>query len=113
MKYASTLFLRIVICLIAIGVLAGLIWEPQTEGRNVGVDFLHIYFHDPFLAYLYIAFIPFFVALYQIFKVLGYFDNNEIFSQAAVRTVKNFKYCAAAFAALLVAAEVYLFIAIR
>lgn len=113
MKRSSTLFLKVVILLIAIGAFAALIWEPQTEGRNVHADFVTIYFRDPFLAYVYIAFIPFFVALYQAVKLLGYIDKNKIFSQASVKAVRNIKYCATTFIAFIVAAEAYLFIAIR
>jgi Protein of unknown function (DUF2975) len=94
MKKGSTLFLKAVLLLIAIGALAALIWEPQIEGRNAHADLVTIYFRDPFLAYAYIASIPFFVALYQAFKLLGYIDKNKIFSQVSVNTVRNIKYCA-------------------
>ena len=50
-----------------------------------------IYFKDPFLAYAYIASIPFFVALYQAFKVLGYAGQNKVFSQAAVKAMRTIK----------------------
>jgi len=36
--------------LIGVGVLAGLLWEPQIEGRNVNATQFEIYFKDPFLA---------------------------------------------------------------
>lgn len=113
MKKGSTLFLKVVILLIAIGALAAMIWEPQTEGRNVHADLITIYFRDPFLAYMYMASIPFFVALYQAFKLLGYIDKNKIFSQVSVKAVRNIKYCAIALAAFIVGAESYLFIAVR
>jgi len=94
MKRSSTLFLKAVILLIAVVALAGLIWEPQTEGRNVNADLFSIYFRDPFLAYAYAASIPFFVALYQAFKLLGYIEQNKVFSQISVRALRNIKYCA-------------------
>ena len=94
MKRSSTLFLKVVILLIAVVALAGMIWEPQTEGRNVNADLFSIYFRDPFLAYAYAASIPFFVALYQAFKLLGYIEQNKVFSQISVRTLRNIKYCA-------------------
>ncbi|MDP3794880.1 MAG: DUF2975 domain-containing protein, partial [Candidatus Sungbacteria bacterium] len=72
MKRSSTIFLQIVIVLIGIGVLALMLWEPHLEGRNVNATFFEIYFKDPFLAYVYLGSIPFFVGLYQAFKVLGY-----------------------------------------
>ena len=91
MKKGSTLFLRLVICLIAIGVLAGMIWFPQTEGRATNLDLISIY-KDPFIIYIYIGSIPFFVGLYQAFKLLNFIDANKAFSQGAVNTLKNIKF---------------------
>jgi len=96
MKRGSTIFLQVVIVLIGIGVLAFLLWEPNVEGRNVNATLFEIYFKDPFLAYAYIGSIPFFVALYQAFKLLGHIRRNEIFSQLSVRALRTIKYCALA-----------------
>ena len=93
LKRGSTVFLKVVILLIAIGVLAGMIRFPQTEGRATNLDLISIY-TDPLIIYGYLASIPFFVALYQAFKLLGYVDVNNIFSQPAVKAVRNIKYCA-------------------
>ena len=93
LKRASTLFLRGVIVLIAIGVLAAMIRFPQTEGRAAHLDLVSIY-TDPLIIYGYIASIPFFIALYQAFKLLGYVDHNQVFSQPAVNAVRTIKYCA-------------------
>jgi hypothetical protein len=92
-KRGSTLFLKLVLLLIAIVTLAAMIRFPQTEGRAANLDLLSIY-TDPFIIYGYIASIPFFIALYQAFKLLGYVDNNQVFSQPAVKAVRNIKYCA-------------------
>src|SRR6266478_2422403 len=70
MKRSSTIFLQVVIVLIGIGALAFLLWEPHTEGVNKHATLFEIYFNS-FLAYVYLGSIPFFVALYQAFKVLG------------------------------------------
>ena len=94
MKRSSTIFLQVVIVLIGIGALALMLWEPHIEGRNAHATLFEIYFKDPFLAYAYIASIPFFVALYQAFKVLGYAGQNKVFSQAAVKALRTIKYCA-------------------
>ena len=82
--------------LIGIGALAILLWEPHVEGRNAHATPFEIYFKDPFLAYAYAASIPFFVALYQAFNVLGYARQSNIFSQAAVHALRTIKYCAIA-----------------
>lgn len=91
MKRSSTLFLKVVIVLIAIGVLAGMLWFPQTEGRAANLDLVSIY-RDPFIIYIYIGSIPFFVGLFQIFKLLNFIDANKAFSQGAVNTLKNVKF---------------------
>jgi len=95
MKRSST-FLQVVIVLIGIGALALMLWEPHIEGRNAHATLFEIYFKDPFLAYAYIGSIPFFVALYQAFKVLGYVRQNKTFSQATVKALGTIKYCAIA-----------------
>ncbi|MBE7553784.1 MAG: DUF2975 domain-containing protein [Anaerolineales bacterium] len=113
MKRSSTIFLQIVIVLIGIGALALMLWEPHLEGRNAHATTFQIYFNDPFLAYAYIASIPFFVALYQAFKLLGYIGRNEVFSQRSVRALQTIKYCAISLVGFILAAEAYFFIAVR
>jgi hypothetical protein len=82
--------------LIGIGALAFLLWEPHVEGRNAHATLFEMYFKDPFLAYMYVASIPFFAALYQAFKVLGYVRQNKTFSPATVKALRTIKYCALA-----------------
>ena len=113
MKRGVTIFLQALIVLFAVGVLALLLWEPQVEGRNVNATLFEIYFKDPFLAYIYLAFVPFFVALYQGFKILGYARRGEVFLQHSVRAVRIIKYCALTTAIFILGAEAYLFTFIR
>lgn len=113
MKRGSTIFLQVVIALIGIGVFAFLLWEPQLEGRNVNATQFEIYFHDPFLAYIYLAFVPFFLALYQAIKILGYARRDEIFSPHAVRALQIIKYCSIATAVFVIGAEAYIFLFVR
>lgn len=91
MKRGSTLFLKIVLILIAIAALVGLFWFPQTEGRAKDLDLLSIY-ADPLIIYMYIGSIPFFIGLYQAFKLLNLIDANKAFSQSAVNTFRNMKF---------------------
>jgi len=107
-KRTSTAFLQAVLVLIALGALALLLWEPHVEGRNAHATAFEIYFKDPFLAYVYVASIPFFAALYQAFKVLGYTRQNKVFSQAAVKALRTIKYCALAIIAFVAGAEVFI-----
>ena len=108
MKRSSIIFLQVVIVLIGIGALAIMLWEPHIEGRNAHATLFEIYFKDPFLAYAYIGSIPFFVALYQAFKVVGYAGKNEIFSQAAVKALRTIKYCAIALIGFVAVGEIFI-----
>jgi len=106
MKRSSTIFLQVVIVLIGIVALALLLWEPHLEGRNAHATNFEIYFKDPFLALVYIGSIPFFVALYQAFKVLGYAGQNKVFSQEAVEALRSIKFCALAIIGFVVIEEI-------
>jgi hypothetical protein len=108
MKFGATLFLRAVLVLIGIGALALLLWEPHLEGRNAHATLFEIYFKDPFLAYAYVAAIPFFVGLYQAFKVLGYAGRNTELSPSALRSVRTIKYCAIAIIGFVAIGEVFI-----
>jgi Protein of unknown function (DUF2975) len=104
----SSIFLQVVVVLIGIGALALMLWEPHIEGRNAHATLFEIYFKDPFLAYAYIASIPFFVALYQAFKVLGYAGQNKVFSQAAVKALRTIKYCAISIIGFVAGGEIFI-----
>jgi len=106
MKRSST-FLKMVLLLIAVIVFAGLLWFPQTEGRAANLNLLQIYL-DPFILYIYLASIPFFVALFHAFTLLGYVEKNKIFSPAAVTSVRNIKYCALTIVGGIIAALIYI-----
>jgi hypothetical protein len=108
MKRGSILFLRAVLVLIGIGAVALLLWEPRIEGRNALATLFEIYFKDPFLAYAYIASIPFFVGLYHAFRVLGYAGRDREFSLSAVRSLRTIKYCAIALVGFVAGAEVFI-----
>jgi hypothetical protein len=43
---------------------------------------------------LYATAIPFFIALWQTFKLLSYIDHNTAFSISSVQALRNIKYCA-------------------
>lgn len=113
MKRSSTIFLQVVVVLVGIGALALMLLEPHLEGRNVHSTLFQIYFNDPFLAYAYIASIPFFMALYQAFTLLGYIGQNKVFSLNSVKALRTIKYCAIALVTFIVGAEGYFFIVQR
>src|SRR6187551_2307539 len=107
-KRSSTAFLQAVVVLVGLGALALLLWEPHLEGRNAHATPFEIYFKDPFLAYAYLASIPFFVALYQAFKVLGDIGRDEASSQAIVKSLRIIKSCALAIVGFVALGEVFI-----
>jgi MFS superfamily sulfate permease-like transporter len=109
MKYIPTIFLQAVIVALGIGALVFMLWEPHMEGVNANATTLYeIYFDDPFLAYAYVSSIAFFIGLYQVFKLLGYAGQNNMFSQSSVRALRTIKYCAVALVGLVLMPLVYL-----
>ena len=106
MKKGLILFLQTVIVLIGVSALALLLWEPNIEGRNAHATLFEMYFNDPFLVLIYLGSVPFFVALYQAFKVLGYAGNTKIFSREAVQCLRTIKYCALTIIGFVVVEEI-------
>lgn len=109
MKRGSTIFLKAVIISIAVVALAFIIRFPLTEGRAVGLDLFSIY-SDPFIVYAYVASVPFFIALYQAFKLLGYIGQDKVFSLSSMKALRIIKYCAIAIPGFIVVGEACLII---
>lgn len=109
MKKSSTVFLQIVIVALGIGALALMLWEPHLEGVNAHTTFFEVY-ADPFILLVYAGSIPFFIALYQAIKVLGYAGRNKIFSPEVVRALRTIKYCALAIIGFVVAEEIFILV---
>ncbi|MBO1625909.1 DUF2975 domain-containing protein [Bacillus arachidis] len=93
MKQVSTLFLKIAVMLIGIPILALCIFSlPWLANNPVNPDYAHILY--PVLIIMYVSVLPFFMALYQAFRLLIYIDKSKAFSELSVRALKNIKYCA-------------------
>ncbi len=107
MKRGSIIFLKTAILLVAIGTFAALIKFPQTEGRAANLDLISIY-KDPFIIYIYIASIPFFVGLYQAFKLLTFISSNKAFSKEAIKTLGIMKFASLGLIGFIVLAEIYI-----
>jgi hypothetical protein len=89
----ETLFLKITVFLIGIPIIPLCIfWLPWIA--NETAEHYPAYLLYPALIGLYVSAIPFFVALYQAFRLLSYIDKNKAFSDLSVRALKNIKYCA-------------------
>ena len=48
------------------------------------------------LILMYISVVPFFAALYQGFRLLGYIDSNKPFSELSLKSIQKIRSCAAA-----------------
>ncbi|WP_339653203.1 DUF2975 domain-containing protein [uncultured Maribacter sp.] len=107
MKRISIVFLQAVIVLIGIVTLTLLIWTPLTEGRATNLDVFSIYF-DPFILYVYVASIAFFVILYNAFMLLNYIGQQRVFSSSAIKNLRRIKYCAIVLSILIIMAGLYI-----
>ena len=104
MKRGTTFFLRIAVIIIGIPVLALCIFLVP-EIANYAVE---LYPNMTYLKYLvliglYVTAIPFYIALYQAFKLLNYIDKNKAFSDLSVKALNTIKYCAITISILYVA----------
>jgi hypothetical protein len=100
--------LKAAIVLLAILTLGWLVLFPQVEGRNANSDSLSLYFNDPFLAYVYVGSIPFFVMIFQTIKLLSYADKKRIFSNYTLKALKIIKYCSALSISFIIGAVIIL-----
>ncbi|WP_172373294.1 DUF2975 domain-containing protein [Sporosarcina jiandibaonis] len=93
MKQGSTLFLKIAVFLIGAPVLAlGIFGVTYLVNNPANPNYAHILY--PIVIGMYISIIPFFVALYQAFKLLSYIDKSQAFSDFSVIALKKIKLCA-------------------
>jgi len=88
MKQGSTLFLKGVVILMGLAVLAACIYIiPEAMSNERVGNYRQIIFG------MVIAAIPFFFALSQAYKLLNFIDANKAFSEGSVKALKNIKYC--------------------
>ena len=103
----ETLFLKIVVVIIGLpiaGILAYLTYDLITVPKTK--EFL---LFIPMVMVLYLAAIPYFIALYQTIKLLGYIDCNHAFSQFSVQALKVIKRCAITISGLFIVDLPFLF----
>lgn len=87
----ETVFLKVAIFLIGIFILGLCVfWLPWLVKATAETNSPMLYF----IIVMYISAIPFFIALYQGIKILGYIDNGTAFSEVSVKALKTIKYCA-------------------
>lgn len=95
MNRGSTNFLRVVVFLIGIVVLLLCIFAlPWIAKQASEVDSVISSYLYPMFIGMYVAAIPFFIALYQALRLLSLIDRDHAFSEYSVRALKNIKFCA-------------------
>ena len=102
----STLFLRGVVYVIGLLVLG-----VCALALPAGIVSDETDLYRPILLSLYIPAVPFFVALFQTLKLLGYVDENKAFSDLSVAALKNIRNCAVAIAGLFTVGMPYIYYA--
>ena len=106
MKKGSTFFLKGVIFFIGIAVLILCVFVlPRGIRAEMSGDFDYGFI---FLG-MYVTAIPFFIGLYQAFKLLNYIDKNEAFSESSITALKYIKYCAGTISGLYALGMPYIF----
>ena len=92
LKHGSTIILRLSVFAIGLFIFA----------LCVGIAFLiadgEQDYRTPMWLGLYVAAVPFYIALYQTFKLLSYIDKNKAFSMLSVKALNTIKYCGFAIA---------------
>lgn len=91
----ETIFLKIAIFLIGIPIFALCLFVLPMIAKEAAAYYPKIVYL-PVIIGIYLTAIPFYLALYQAFKLLNYIDMNKAFSEASVTSLKYIKYCAIA-----------------
>lgn len=99
----ETLFLKTVVFLLGLPVLALCIFIiPEIAAFLVELVPSLAYLQYPFMIGLYASAGIYFFALYQVFRLLGFIDQDLAFSDLTVHVLKNIKFCAAAIGGLFI-----------
>ena len=107
-KRGSTTFLKVIIFLIGIAVLAVCIFLLPEAAKRDAIERPGDYSLYPLLVCAYGICITFSVALYQVFKLLTYIEKNNAFSELSLQSLKVIKKCAFTVIFFILLAIVYL-----
>jgi len=111
MKRIPTFLLRAAVLAIGATVLALCIFALPTMWMAIPEEYPnHTYVFYCILIALYVAAIPFFVALHQAMRLLRYIDTGKAFSVLSVVALRRIAYCAIAISAVFVASMPFFFI---
>lgn len=102
----STLFLKTTVIIMGLVVLIVCVTVlPPIIRSEIAGDFDY----GPILLGMYIAAIPFFIALYQMLKLLRFIDSNSAFSDLSVVALRRIKHCAITISVLYAAGMPYIY----
>jgi hypothetical protein len=107
-KRGSTTFLKVIIFLFGIAVLAVCIILLPEAARRDAIERPGDYSLYPLLVCAYGICITFSVALYQVFKLLTFIEKNNAFSELSLQSLKVIKKCAFTVIFFILLAIVYL-----
>ncbi|KAB2440018.1 DUF2975 domain-containing protein [Bacillus luti] len=112
-KRGSTTFLKVIIFLAGIAVLALCIFLVPKMANFAAELYPNLILMKYFVfIVMYGAALPFYIALHQAFNLLQYIDRNRAFSELSVKALKNIKCCAITISGLyIVAMPLFRFIA--
>lgn len=87
-KHGSTFILRAAVLAIALTVLLLCIFVLPAGIRSDATGMYRV-----LLLGMYVPAVPFFFALFEGWKLLGYVDQDHAFSSTSVKTLRSIKYC--------------------
>lgn len=90
------LFIGAVVLIFSIFLFPEIMREAALVARTASLKISpwYRYVNYIFVVGLYTAAVPFFIALYQSLKLLGYIDKKKAFSELSVKVLRNIKCCA-------------------
>lgn len=106
MGKVSTNFLRAFVIGVGLAVLAVCIFVLPAAFSTDRTGY-----YQPIILGMYGSAVPFFIALYQTIKLLGFIDKNQAFSSASAKALGVIKYCAATISALYASGMPYIYYA--
>ncbi|MFD1020923.1 DUF2975 domain-containing protein [Thalassobacillus hwangdonensis] len=110
-RRGSTLFLKIVVFLLAVPILGMCIFLlPKIASEAANSDWEPAKYVYPILVVMYASAIPFFIALYQALRLLSYIDKNKAFSDLSVKALRIIKFCGVAISVFYVAAMPFFYL---
>jgi len=95
MKRGSTNFLKLTVIFLGIPILALCIFVLPILAKDAAEsnsEFAYVLYG--IVIVMYVSAIPYFIALYQAFKLLSYIDKNKSFSEISVKCLKKIRNCA-------------------